>query len=95
MSPIEKWNYPAAFRDVVRLHNDPSNIAIRPEGVIVTYFSNLLSRKVGFSLHAYEGDPLSDESLASALNMDTGILDELEESLRETTDKIMQSSLAK
>jgi putative nucleotidyltransferase with HDIG domain len=91
---LEKWDYPMVFRDIVRLHDDETNIERRSEPVIVTYFSNLLTRKVGFSLLPYEGDPLSNKALADALNMSGETRDAFEVSIRVMTDKIKTSCFA-
>lgn len=91
----EKWEYPQAFREVVRLHDDAINIERRSEPVIVTYFSNLLTRKIGLSLVPYDGDPLSSKALADALNMTNETRENFEISLRVITEKIKQSCFAR
>ncbi|MFP4581353.1 MAG: HDOD domain-containing protein [Candidatus Sumerlaeia bacterium] len=91
---LEKWNYPASFQDVIRLHDDDVNIHTRPEPVVVTYYSNILTRKLGFSLVPYEGNPLSNRQLAEALNMDSKTRDALEEQMRVVTDRIQKSCFA-
>lgn len=91
----EKWEYPQVFREVVRLHNDAINIERRSEPVVVTYFSNLLARKIGFSLVPYDGDPLSSKALADALNMTPDTRENFEISLRAITEKIKQSCFAR
>jgi putative nucleotidyltransferase with HDIG domain len=91
---LEKWHYPVAFQDVVRLHDDDANIHTRAEHVIVTYYSNVLTRKLGFSLVPYEGNPLSNRQLAEALNMDPEIRDDLEDSMKTITDRIQKSCFA-
>lgn len=78
----EKWEYPPAFREAVRLHNDAINIERRSEPVAVTYFSNLLTRKIGFSLVPYDGDPLSSKTLADALNRTADTRENFEISLQ-------------
>ncbi len=91
---LEVWQYPMLFQDVVRLHDDDTNVERRSEAVIVSYFSNLLTRKIGLSLVPYDGDPLSDKVLADALNMTQEMRDEFEETLVKITDKIKQSCFA-
>ena len=91
---LEKWQYPGSFREVVRLHDDTTNIHFRSEAVLVTYFSNLLTRKVNFSLLPYEGDPLSDRTLANALNMPPKRREEFERTIKEITSKIQRSCFA-
>ncbi len=91
---LEKWQYPANFRDVVRLHDDHANIQVRSEAVLVTYFSNLLTRKSGFSLIPYQGDPLADQELATALNMSPQKRTQFEKTIKEITSKIMRSCFA-
>ncbi len=91
---LEKWQYPADFRDVVRLHDDHANIQVRSEAVLVTYFSNMLTRKVGFSLIPYQGDPISDHELANALNMTPQRRKQFEKTIKEITSKIMRSCFA-
>ena len=83
-----------AMQDVVRLHNDGLNLHHRDEPVVVTFFSNLIARKIGFSLVPYEGDPLSNKDLADVLNMRPEVQDEIEGSISDLTDKISRNCLA-
>lgn len=88
---LDRWEYPAAFQRVVLLHNESQGLAEQEEAVIVTYFSNLLSRKLGYSLLPYEGDPLSDRELARALNLSTPMREKFQEKMKQTTDRIRRS----
>jgi HD-like signal output (HDOD) protein len=96
---LRLWTYPYSFQEVIRLHDDDANIHVRSEAVIVTYFSNLLTRKLGFSLVPYHpdlihGDLLENQRLADALNMSPEMRLELEASLREITARISKSCFA-
>ena len=91
---MEKWEYDKSFQDTVFLHNDDvSKIRSYGEPVVVTYYSNLLTRKMGLCLLPYpEGpDPLGTHDLAQALNMTPETRDKIEKSLRNTLSKIQES----
>jgi HD-like signal output (HDOD) protein/DNA-binding response OmpR family regulator len=88
-----KWQYSKMFQQVVSQHNDEDHLCDHPESVVVTYFSNLLTRKLGYSLLPYEGNPLNSQDLAEALNMNEGMRLTLESSLREIVDKIRMTYL--
>ncbi|MBN1868678.1 HDOD domain-containing protein [Candidatus Sumerlaeota bacterium] len=88
---MENWNYPSVFADVAMLHDDADSLAGSGEPVIVTYFSNLLSRKLGYSLVPYDGDPLSDHRLAEALNVNQGMRLALEDNIIQLVEKIRET----
>jgi HD-like signal output (HDOD) protein/CheY-like chemotaxis protein len=91
---MEKWEYDKSFQDMVFLHNDDvSKIRCYSEPVVVTYYSNLLTRKMGLSLlPCPEGpDPLGAHDFAQALNMTPETRDKIEKSLRDTLSKIQES----
>ena len=91
---MEKWEYDKSFQDMVFLHNDDvSKIRSYGEPVVVTYYSNLLTRKMGLSLLPYtEGpDPLGAHDFAQALNMTPETRDKIEISLRDTLSKVQES----
>jgi hypothetical protein len=77
----------------VSLHNDDRNIHSHEESVVVTFFSNLLTRKLGFSLVPYVGDPLTNNGLVTALNLSRRTINEIELAVLETIENIRQSSL--
>jgi HD-like signal output (HDOD) protein len=91
---LEKWTYPVSFQEVVLLHNDDAHIDRRSEPVVVTYFSNLLTRKAGFSLVPYEEDLMTRDGLADALNMSPQARADIEQTLGKTTESIKQSCFA-
>lgn len=89
-----KWEYDQSFQDVVYLHNDPDGqVCQYEEPVVVTYYSNLLTRKMGFSLLPYpsEIDPLGRHDIAQALNMSPDVRNKVEAHLQETIKKIQES----
>jgi HD-like signal output (HDOD) protein len=91
---MEKWEYDKSFQDTVLLHDDDvSKIRSYGEPVVVTYYSNLLTRKMGFSLLPYPDapGPLGAHDLAQALNMTPETRDKIEKSLRDTLSKIQES----
>jgi HD-like signal output (HDOD) protein/CheY-like chemotaxis protein len=91
---MEKWEYDKSFQDMVFLHNDDvSKIRCYSEPVVVTYYSNLLTRKMGLSLlPCPEGpDPLGAHDFAQAMNMTPETRDKIEKSLRDTLSKIQES----
>jgi HD-like signal output (HDOD) protein/ActR/RegA family two-component response regulator len=92
---MEKWEYSAAFRRVVLLHNDDANIHKHDEAVIVTYYSNLLTRKLGYSLVPWRADLLDNRELSAALNMTPGARYALEENLTEMVEQIKESYFMK
>ncbi len=91
---LEKWNYPGSFQTVVRLHNDRYEIEQRHESVVVTYISNLLTRKLGFSLLPYDNDEELRHAMLDALNMTEMMCFEFENDVRLTTEKIKASCFA-
>lgn len=93
MRLLQNWDYPESFQKVVRLHNDDRNIHAHDESVVVTFFSNLLTRKLGFSLVPYVGDPLTNNGLVTALNLSRRTINEIELAVLETIENIRQSSL--
>jgi HD-like signal output (HDOD) protein/CheY-like chemotaxis protein len=93
MRLLQNWDYPESFQKVVRLHNDDRNIHSHDESVVVTFFSNLLTRKLGFSLVPYVGDPLTNNGLVTALNLSRRTINEIELAVLETIENIRQSSL--
>ena len=95
-SLLEKWQYPQIFQQVVRHHNDASGvIGAQAEPVIVTYFSNLLTRKIGYSLVPWESNPMDDQEMAEALNMTEGVRLRLESNLEMMVEKIKQAFFTK
>ncbi len=90
---LQNWDYPEAFQKVVRLHNDDRNIRNYDESVVVTFFSNLLTRKLGFSLVPYVGDPLTNSGLVTALNLSRRTINDIELAVLEIIENIRQSSL--
>ncbi|HNY26110.1 MAG TPA: HDOD domain-containing protein [Candidatus Sumerlaeota bacterium] len=93
MRLLQNWDYPDSFLKVVRLHNDDRNIHSHDESVVVTFFSNLLTRKLGFSLVPYVGDPLTNNGLVTALNLSRRTINDIELAVLETIENIRQSSL--
>lgn len=92
---LERWLYSATFRSVVAHHNDDKNIANHDEPVVVTYFANLLTRKVGFSLVPYREGQLENSELAEALNITTGTRLLMEKQLEALVKQIQGSYFAK
>jgi HD-like signal output (HDOD) protein len=90
---MQKWGYDEAFQQVVYLHNDESFVHEYEESVVVTFFSNLLTRKLGFSLMEYDKDtdPLEHHEIAQALNMSPTVRTRVEETMRVTVQKIKES----
>jgi HD-like signal output (HDOD) protein len=88
---IHKWRYSASYEEVVALHNDDQTIETRSETVVVTYFSNLLTRKLGYSLVPYSEDLLGNKILARALNMTTGTRYLLEENMERLVQDIRKA----
>jgi HD-like signal output (HDOD) protein/DNA-binding NarL/FixJ family response regulator len=88
---LEKWNYPGSFQTVVRLHNDRYEIEQRHESVVVTYISNLLTRKLGFSLLPFDNEEELRHAMLDALNMTEMMGFEFENDVRLTTEKIKGS----
>ena len=88
---VTKWKYPQEMIDVVAHHNDDENIHKHSEPVVVTYYSNVLTRKLGHSLHPYAADLLSRHDLAQALNMTAEANTRIEQSSEELIKKIQKS----
>jgi len=90
---MQKWQYSKSFEEVVSQHNDDANVYGNSEAVVVTYFSNLLTRKLGYSLVPYESPLLDSEILARALNMTAETRHLLEKTLSGQISKIRESYL--
>ena len=88
-SMIRKWNYPEEFCDIVRSHNATLEIAKKSKTILTTFFSNLLTRKAGFSLLPYEGSENDLAQAAGLLNL-TGQLEVIETELKEEVGKIRE-----
>ncbi len=88
---MEKWEYPKAFHEVVGLHNDDANVFEYEEYVVVTYYSNLLTRKLGFSLVEHVENIYNNKQIAQALNMDDKIRGDIEKIVQETVTQIRES----
>jgi hypothetical protein len=60
---------------------------------VVTFYSNLLTRLLGFSLLPYpsESDPLGAHDIAQALNMTPDTREHIEKALQDTLGKIQES----
>lgn len=92
---LQKWHYPMAFQEVVRLHNDDDTIHTRTEPVVVTYASNLFTRKLGIGIVEYDGnDPFQNRLLIRALNLEPKQAEEIERILQEVTTRIRKSCFA-
>ncbi len=88
---IEKWEYSKIFRDVVTLHNDDKHINEHEEPVIITYFSNIITRKLGFSLVPYDDRLNINEAVLDVLNLTVGKQLQLEEQIRKVVVKVRDS----
>jgi HD-like signal output (HDOD) protein len=68
---IQKWGYDKTFENVVYLHDDSYYVHEYDEAVVVTFFSNQMTRLMGFSLLPYDQqeDFLGHHEIAQALNM--------------------------
>ena len=92
---LGRWMYSKTFQDVVAHHDDDQGIEQRDETVIVTYFSNLLTRKVGMSLVPYREGQVERTELAEALNMTTGTRLLLEKKMEAMVKKIQAGYFGK
>ncbi|HBF33007.1 TPA: hypothetical protein DDW35_00450 [Candidatus Sumerlaeota bacterium] len=91
---LNKWGYDKIFQDVVYLHDDdPSKVRFYHEATVVTFFSNLMTRKMGFGLLPYpaDTDPLQHHEVAQALNMDEAARTRIKLELGETLKKVKES----
>ncbi len=90
---IQKWGYDKTFEDVVYLHDDSYYVHEYDEAVVVTFFSNQMTRLMGFSLLPYDQqeDFLGHHEIAQALNMSPDVRQRVEVALRETVRKIQDS----
>jgi HD-like signal output (HDOD) protein len=90
---IQKWGYDKVFEDVVYLHDDSYYVHEYDEAVVVTFFSNQMTRLMGFSLLPYDQqeDFLGHHEIAQALNMNPDVRQRIETALRETLRKIQDS----
>ncbi|HPS02848.1 MAG TPA: HDOD domain-containing protein, partial [Candidatus Sumerlaeota bacterium] len=90
---LEKWIYPPRLHEVVRLHNDTDGLSHHNEGVVVTYFANLLTRKFGYSLIPFEEKDFSLYAIASALNFTPATCEEIEREVCDLIARIKRSCL--
>lgn len=90
---LEKWIYPPRLHEVVRLHNDTDGLSHHSEGVVVTYFANLLTRKFGYSLIPFEEKDFSLYAIASALNFTPATCEEIEREVCDLIARIKRSCL--
>lgn len=90
---IQKWGYDKVFENVVYLHDDSYFVHEYDEAVVVTFFSNQMTRLMGFSLLPYDQqeDFLGRHEIAQALNMNPDVRQRIEAALRETVRKIQDS----
>lgn len=88
---MDRWEYPESFRAVVGLHNDDARVFEYEEPVVVTYYSNLLTRKLDFSLEPHVEEIYNNHQIAQALNMDDDTRGEIEKQVAETVHKISES----
>ena len=88
---MQKWGYPEAFHNVISQHNNDDKVQEFGEPVVVTYFSNLLTRKMGFSLLENDEALLNRHEIAQALNMDSSTREKIEKELEATVSKIGDS----
>jgi putative nucleotidyltransferase with HDIG domain len=90
---MERWQYPESFQQVIELHNDDANVYQYDEPVVVTYYANLLARKVGISLRPHVEALLDNKQIAQAMNMSDSARNEVGEKLSNMVEKIKQSYL--
>ena len=88
---LRKWQYPDDFVEVVAHHNDDANIHRYHESVVVTYYSNALTRKLGYSLVQHDPAILSNHDLAQALNLNDTIGEKIEQAAQAMIDRIKKS----
>jgi len=88
---LEKWEYSELFTRVVGQHNDDANIRLQPEPVVVTYYSNALTRKLGYSLVAHDPAILNSHDLAQALNLTDELRERIERSSQQLIERIKES----
>ena len=84
---IRNWNYSAEFTEIVKNHNDPLDLIKNSKPLLTTFFSNLLTRKIGFSLIPYEGSENDLLQAAALLNLNDP-LEQIEAELKENMEKI-------
>lgn len=90
---MKKWGFADAFRRVAALHNDDARVQEYEEGVIVTYYANLLSRKIGLSLRPNDEPLLNNKQIAQALNLSAQSRAETTQTMMGMVEKIKQSYL--
>ncbi len=90
---MEKWEYPDPFHSVVELHDDDDKVYLYDEPVVVTYYSNLLSRKIGLSLMPHVEELLDNKQIAQSLNMSDEARTSITDTMMNMVDKIRDSYL--
>lgn len=90
---MQKWNYPDAYQKVVNLHNNDDEVYKYEDPVVVTYYSNVLSRKMGYSLKPHNEAVIANKQIAQALNMSDDARAAIMETLEGMIDEIKASYL--
>jgi HD-like signal output (HDOD) protein len=88
---ITKWNYPAIFIEIAHHHNDSVEQACASLPLAATYYSNLLTRKLGYSLDSFDSQQDNLEKAASYLKLTPDQSQEFETVLGDTIHKIKGS----
>lgn len=87
-----KWNYSKEFIEVAKDHNSKLEKISKLKHVLITYFSNLLTRKIEYSLYPYDEESVANLSeAASLLQLENNQIDEIEISLKDIVSKIKEN----
>ena len=74
---IDRWNMPKDYTDVVANHHDLENMASYSQLTQIVAFSNLLVRKLGYSLVEDDGFDLANSELAKLLGLDDSKIEKI------------------
>lgn len=79
-----KWGLTVDLAEAVEKHNSDAEVQACSEAVIITYFSNTLTQKIGCSIKEYdkESNPLNRDDICRALNINTETRQIMEDNMK-------------
>ncbi len=91
---LSSWMFPDEFQQISLYHNELSKADAITKELIVVHFSNLLVRKLGFSMKEDDGTDLTDIESAGLLNLNhetiSSISNEVHDHVKEIKNMILR-----
>ncbi|MGO9015103.1 MAG: HDOD domain-containing protein [Dissulfurispiraceae bacterium] len=85
---LSKWSFPPIYSSVALNHEDISAFDDPEPELVVVNFANLFVRELGFSLRIEKEKDLLGSKSARLMNLNTGILNKVEEEVKEHVGKV-------